>query len=102
MEFDVSGETRPTIIEPRNETQFTISPRQRNYMEMPLGESGGTVRVPRIETMNPADPCSNDRLSECKRLGSETINGYATEKWEYTNVDADPETAWISTKLRFP
>src|SRR5712671_1129728 len=102
MDFPVGGETRPTIIDPRNENQFTISPGQKKYMEMPLGESGGTVRVPRLSTLNPANPCASDQLSECKRLGAETLNGYATEKWEYTNVDGDRETAWIATKLRFP
>jgi len=102
MDFPVGGETRPTIIDPRNENQFTISPGQKKYMEMPLGESGGTVRVPRLSTLNPANPCASDQLSDCKRLGAETLNGYATEKWEYTNVDGDRETAWIATKLRFP
>ncbi len=102
MEFQVNGETRPTIVEPRNETQFTVSPGQRKYMEMPLGDSGGIVLVPRIATVNPANPCANDRFSECKRIGAETLNGYATEKWEYTNVDGDRETAWISTRLRVP
>src|SRR5438552_2051383 len=93
MDFPVGGETRPTIIDPRNENQFTLSAGQKKYMEMPLGESGGTVRIPRIGPMNPANPCSNNRLDDCKRLGAETINGYATEKWEYTNIDGDRETA---------
>lgn len=102
MEFVVDGETRPTIVEPREQTQFTISPSQKKYVEMSHGESGGTVRIPRLFTLNPSNPCSNEQLSECKRLGPETVNGYATEKWEYTNVDGDRETAWIATKLRFP
>jgi hypothetical protein len=102
MEFPVGGETRPTIIDPKEESQFTISPGQRQYVEMPLGESGGTVRIPRINTMNPTNPCADDRLSDCKRLGAETVNGFPSEKWEYTNVDGDRVTAWISTRLRFP
>jgi hypothetical protein len=96
------GENRATIIDPRTESQFTISAGQRKYMEAQIGDSDGAGPLPRLGTLNPANPCENERLSECKRVGAETVNGYATEKWEYTNNDGDLETAWIATKLRFP
>ena len=102
MEFTAFGEVRPTIIDPPNDTQHTISPRQRNYMEMPLGESGGPVRIPRLGPVDPNNPCASGEISECRPLGMETVNGQATRKWEYTNTDGERVTSWVSTRLRFP
>ncbi len=102
MEFGAGAAMQATVTDPQNGTQNTISAGQRKYMEMPLGESGGPVRIPRLAAVNPADPCAGGELSDCMRLGAEMLNGYATQKWQYTNVDGERVTAWIATKLRFP
>ena len=102
MEFTAFGEVRPTIVDPADDTQRTISPRQRNYMEMPRGESGGPVRIPRLDPVDPNNPCAAGVFDECRRLGAETVNGIPTIKWEYTNADGERVTAWIGTRLRFP
>jgi hypothetical protein len=36
------------------------------------------------------------------RRGAEMLNGFATQKWEYTDTDGEHVTAWIATRLRFP
>jgi hypothetical protein len=102
MEFTAFGEVRPTIVDPPNDTQQTISPRQRNFMEMPRGESGGPVRIPRLGPVDPNNPCASGEMSECRPLGAEMVNGQATRKWEYTNTDGERVTSWIATALRFP
>ena len=102
MEFTAFGEVRPTVVDPANDTQQTISPRQRNFMEMPRGESGGPVRIPRLNPVDPNNPCGSGELSECRRLGAETVNGIPTQKWEYTNTDGERVTSWVATRLRFP
>jgi hypothetical protein len=101
-EFTASGETRPTIADPENGNQYTISPGQKKYVEMPIGESGGPVLIPKITPLDPQDPCNNGQYSDCMRLGAEMLNGFATQKWEYTDVDGERVTAWIATRLRFP
>jgi hypothetical protein len=101
-EFTAFGETRPTIADPENGNQYTISPGQRKYVEMPIGESGGPVLIPKITSVDPQDPCNNGQFSDCMRLGAEMLNGFATQKWEYTDVDGERVTAWIATRLRFP
>ena len=102
MEFTAFGEVRPTIVDPPNDIQQTISPRQRNFMEMPRGESGGPVRIPRLGPVDPNNPCASGEMSECRPLGAEMVNGQATRKWEYTNTDGERVTSWVSTRLRFP
>lgn len=102
MEFNAFGEVRPTIVDPANDIQHTISPRQRNFMEMPRGESGGPVRIPRLGPVDPNNPCASGEMSECRPLGAEMVNGQATRKWEYTNTDGERVTSWVSTTLRFP
>lgn len=101
-EFSAFGETRPTIADPENGNQYTISPGQKKYVEMPIGESGGPVLIPKITTVDPQDPCNNGQYSDCTRRGAEMLNGFATQKWEYTDVDGQHVTAWIATRLRFP
>ena len=102
MEFTAFGEVRPTIVDPASDTQRTISPRQRNFMELPRGESGGPVRIPRLGPVDPNNPCASGEMSECRPLGAEMVNGQATRKWEYTNTDGERVTSWLSTRLRFP
>jgi hypothetical protein len=102
MEFTAFGEVRPTIVDPANDTQRTISPRQRNFMELPRGDSGGPVRIPRLGPVDPNDPCGTGDNVDCRRLGAETVNGMPTQKWEYTSTDGERVTAWIATRLRFP
>ena len=103
MEFNAFGEVRPTIVDPANDTQQTVSPRQRNFMEMPRGESGGPVRIPRLGSVDPANPCAGGSgLTQCMRLGAEMLNGFATQKWQYVNQDGETVSAWIATRLRFP
>jgi hypothetical protein len=102
LEFNAFGEVRPTIVDRVNDNQRTISPRQRNFMELPRGESGGPVRIPRLDPVDPNNPCGTGDLVDCRRLGAETVNGLATQKWEYTNTDGERVTAWIATSLRFP
>jgi len=102
MEFNAFGEVRSTITDPANGTQHTVSPRQRNYMEMPLGESGGPVRIPKLGTVDPTNPCGSGELSSCIRLGAEMLNGFATQKWQYVNQDGETVTSWIASRLRFP
>ena len=102
MEFTAFGEVRPTIVDPADDTQQTISPRQRNFMQTNRGESGGPVRIPRLDPVDPNNPCAAGVFDECRRLGAETVNGVPTIKWEYTNADGERVTAWIGTRLRFP
>jgi hypothetical protein len=102
MEFTAFGEVRPTIVDPANDIQHTISPRQRNFMEMPRGESGGPVRIPRLGPVDPNNPCAGGGLTQCMRLGAEMLDGFATQKWQYVNQDGETVTAWIATRLRFP
>jgi len=102
LEFTAFGEVRPTIVDPASDTQRTVSPRQRNFMELPRGESGGPVRIPRLGSVDPNNPCGTGDLVDCRRLGAEMVNGQATQKWEYTNTDGERVTAWIATRLRFP
>jgi len=102
MEFGAGATLQATIADPQNGTQNTIAPAQRKYTEMPLGESGGPVRIPKLAAVDPANPCASGELSDCMRLGAEMLNGYATQKWQYTSVDGESVTAWIATKLRFP
>jgi len=38
----------------------------------------------------------------CRRVGSDTVNGRSTIKYEGTSTDGDTSTFWLDPKLRFP
>ncbi len=40
--------------------------------------------------------------SSCHKVGSETVNGRSTVKYETTNASGDVSHFWLDPKLRFP
>jgi hypothetical protein len=100
MEMAMGGSNQIMIVDTVNKTQIMIMPDNKMYMEMPSG-AAGMMKTPKVDVMDPANPCAGGGATQCKRIGAETVNGYATEKWEFKQ-DGETWTAWIATKLRIP
>ncbi len=83
------------------EVSYSLMMNERMYMEVPAEETGG----------GPSEfegkPC--DGYDSAEKMGSETVNGRATEKWRCTG-ELDPEpgragvdaTNWFDPQLGFP
>jgi hypothetical protein len=99
MELSAEGQQITLIQDPASGSLLMIMPSERMYMETSPGMA--PVQAPRAGPMDPANPCAGGRATSCSSLGDETVNGYATRKWQY-QVDGQTETAWIATQLRFP
>ena len=100
MEMAMGGQNQVMISDTAKSVLYMVMPADKMYMEM-NAHAPGPMRTPKVDSVDPANPCSNTVITSCKKLGTETVNGYATEKWEFKQA-SETVTAWVSTKLRFP
>jgi len=83
-----------TIARPDKKVMWLFRPGQKTYMEIPFDKSdlGQTMELPKDS-------------AKMKLLGTETVNGYETEKYE-TTVTGQGKTAkhymWVAKKLGLP
>ena len=92
------------IMDANAKMAYMLMHEPKMYMEMPLDQNNPMLqRMPRLQHLS-SDPCGvgNPGEATCKKLGSETINGRACDKWEVTDKNGKKETLWIDQKLHFP
>jgi hypothetical protein len=91
------------IMDLNAKTSYMLMPQQHMYMEFHTDQnSAAGQRMPKIEDLIAAgDPCAGRTGATCKKIGPETVNGRACEKWEMTEK-AKTSTYWFDIKLRFP
>lgn len=104
MDMNSQGHEMEMINDLGAKTSYMIMPQQQMYMEFHAGAMGPMGRQ-RMPDLKPAydfnNPCANQQGVTCKKLGTETINGRACDKWEFTE-SSGTQTAWIDQKLHFP
>lgn len=88
------GGNRVGIFSPEEQVIWFLMPEAQAYMEMPLGGEGsqGLITLPK-------DP------GRLKHLGTETVNGYLTDKYESDMEIAGRtyrQTVWVARELKFP
>ena len=88
------GGNRVGIFSPEEQVIWFLMPEARAYMEMPLGgeASRGFITLPK-------DP------GRLKHLGTETVNGYLTDKYDSAMEMAGQtfrQTVWVARELKFP
>ena len=108
MRFEMNSRGREMIMihDVGKETSYMIMPQQKMYMEMKakgMGMGRGP-RMPDAKPMDPSNPCANEADYTCKKVGTETVNGRSTDKWEFTGKSnpSETRTVWIDQKLHFP
>jgi len=87
-----------------------LMPERKMYMEMLQGQGPGAQPWSRdmFRPSNLDDACSEwvklpqNQGGSCKNLGSETVNGRSTVKFEGTNSKGETGYAWIDKKIAFP
>ena len=111
MRFDSVGDTREgggsVLFNFANESWVVLMPNHM-YMEMPssMMEKRGMFHF--FKTGDPSDACADwlkveeNKGGTCHKVGSETVNGRSTIKYEGTNSKGEPGAAWFDSKLRFP
>jgi hypothetical protein len=96
------------IINFATQTTTVLMDQQHMYMEMPvqMANQRGTYNFFRT---GDADAACADWVQQaknkggtCHKVGSDTVNGRSTVKYEGTSANGDTNTFWIDPKLRFP
>lgn len=93
------------IIDTESQTTDMVMPEQKMYMEMKSvgGHGPGADAMRNLRSYDPNDPCKTATNHTCKKVGSDSVDGRACDKWEFTDIQSgETSTACIDTKLYFP
>ena len=108
MRMDMTGEgghETNIITTFATKTVDIIMPQQHMYMEHKADENAAMRRGADTSDFHPYDPknpCASDPGTTCKDMGTETVNGRATEHWQVTHKDGNVSNVWIDNSLHFP
>ena len=99
-ELTADGRSMVILVDPAASSQVVLMPSEKMYMQMPVGE--GPVSLPAVGPSDPSNPCGGaSGNTDCVKGPNETVSGYQTVRWDYTNKDGVRTRAWVSPKLRF-
>lgn len=92
------------------QTSTVLMPQQHMYMEMPaqaqsqrMGYVNAFFRAGDVENAcGDWQKIGRNQGSSCHKVGSESVNGRSTVKYEATNSGGEVSHFWLDPKLRFP
>ena len=92
------------------QTSTVLMAQQHMYMEMPAQVQGQRMSYASafFRTGDVENACGDwqkmalNQGSTCHKVGSESVNGRSTVKYEATNASGDVSHFWLDPKLRFP
>jgi hypothetical protein len=97
------------IINYATQTGSVLMAQQHMYMEMPMqaqtqrmGYATAFFRTGDVENACGDWQKMGHEGSSCHKVGSDTVNGRSTVKYETTNASGDVGHFWLDPKLRFP
>ena len=94
-EVQVAGQTSIHIMRPDKKLIWIIMPQQKAYMEMGFSQ----------EAQQKILPLTEEQKAKMQKVGTETINGYACDKYETTmSHQGKPMKVytWVATDLGMP
>lgn len=96
------------IMNLATQTSTVLMDQQHMYMEMPAQAQGQRIAYDFFRTGDAENACSEwmnqvrNKGGRCHKVGSETVNGRSTVKYEGTGANGESSAFWIDPKLRFP
>ncbi|MFZ0279224.1 MAG: hypothetical protein WA254_10695 [Candidatus Sulfotelmatobacter sp.] len=97
------------IINYATQTGDVLMAQQHMYMEMPMqaqsqrmGYASAFFQAGDVENACGDWQKMGHQSSTCHKVGTETVNGRSTVKYETTNASGDVSHFWLDPKLRFP
>ena len=110
IRFDSRDANNPGafIMNLSNQTMTILMPQQHMYMEMPADAQEQRNMFSLFKTSDVENACGDwlrlatNKGGSCHKLGSESVNGRSTVKYEGTNAKGEASQVWLDPKLRFP
>jgi hypothetical protein len=96
------------IMDFTSQTFLGVMPQQHMYMEMPAQAMDKRGMYSFFRTGDVENACADwlqmekNKGGSCHKVGSDSVNGRNTIKYEGTNASGEASTVWIDPKLRFP
>ena len=97
------------IINMATQTSDVVMAERKMYLEFPQGQGPGAQRTWSFFRARDIDNACSDwqKLATnhggtCKKIGSETVNGRSTVKYEATNQNGETSYIWLDPKIAFP
>jgi len=96
------------IVNLTTQTSTVLMDQQHMYMEMPAQMAAQRNPYKFFRTGDVENACSDwlqlswNKGGTCHKVGSDTVNGRSTVKYEGTNGNGDAGFVWLDPKLRFP
>ena len=96
------------IMNLATQTYTVLMDKQHMYMEMPAQMAGQRTMYNFFHTGDVESACADwlqqekNKGGSCHKVGSDTVNGRSTIKYEGTGANGDAIAFWIDPKLRFP
>ena len=105
QEFNTEGHEVIQIMDLQRKVTDMLMPQQKMYMEMAYGQMMQQHRGPKmpdLKSFDPNNPCAQSEEMTCEKVGTETVNGRATDKWIFKNKKTgDSQTLWIDKKIMY-
>jgi hypothetical protein len=89
-------------------TSTVLMTQQHMYMEMPIQSQAQRTGYAFFRAGDVENACgdwqkiTSNQSGSCSKVGSESVNGRSTVKYEATNANGDAGHFWLDSKLRFP
>jgi hypothetical protein len=105
---DDRGSGGAVIMDLTSQSYVVIMAKQHMYMEMPAQAMENRGMFAFFKSGDVDNACSDwlkldrNKGGTCHRVGSETVNGRSTVKYEGTNAKGESSTVWLDSKVRFP
>jgi hypothetical protein len=96
------------ILNFATQNYLVLIPTQHMYMEMPAQAMENRGMFSFFKAGDVENACSDwlnlamNKGGSCRKLGSETVNGRKTVKYEGTNAKGESGTLWLDSEVRFP
>lgn len=100
MEMSMLGMDQVILSDPQRSELAMLIPASKTYFSLST-DGALPFPIPKPEPAGATDPCANTTRGSCKKLAGETISGFETEKWEFSD-GANTITTWISPSLKVP
>jgi hypothetical protein len=96
------------ILNLTTQTATVLMDQQHMYMDMPVQTANQRNAYNFFRTGDVENACSDwlaqsaNKGGTCHKVGSDTVNGRSTVKYEGTNAKGETGAVWLDPKLRFP
>jgi Domain of unknown function (DUF4412) len=104
MDSSYRGHSSETIVDSEKGIAYRVMPEQHMYMKMDvkgaLANSG--FRITDYRQFDPNNPCKDIAGAKCQKLGNESVNGRAADKWSLTDNQGKSMTIWLDKAIHYP